>query len=51
MLSTSAGDLDQVGHVPLAGVADLCDTGTDLDQATQDRTVGDDLGVVGGAGR
>src|SRR5699024_12558409 len=40
----------QVVVLTSPGVSDLCDTGTDLDQATQHRTVGDDLGVVPGVG-
>src|SRR5699024_5149690 len=43
-----AGDLDQVNDVALTGAADLGDAGTDLDQAAQDRDVGDGFGGVGG---
>ena len=42
--------VDEVVDLTVPGVADLCDTGADLDQATQDRAVGDDLGVVAGVG-
>src|SRR5699024_6515446 len=44
------GGVDQVVDLALALVSDLCDPGTDLDQATQHRAVGDDLGVVPGVG-